>query len=80
MREKTKGINDPVLKNIFANIFPNITVKKVYFNDVLSRLLGTSSVEFSQDGDDVELQEKNYFNSKTNELFKCYGKILEFLG
>ena len=74
MREKMNGINDPVLKNIFANIFPNITVKKIYFNDVLSRLLGTSSVEFSQDGDDVELQEKNYFNSKRNELFKSYGK------
>ena len=81
LREKIDGINDPLLRNVFTNTFPNVEVRKISFNDTLCKLLGatTSSIEFNRNGDDVRLSEKiDYFKSMRYELFNSYENKTPF--
>merc|ERR1711973_35975 len=61
-----------MLKYIFDNVFPTLTVTRVSFNDVLCKLFGANHVyNFDIDGSDVKFDNKLDFFKKGSTEIGC---------
>ena len=69
-----------MLKYIFDNVFPTLTVTRVSFNDVLCKLFGANHVyNFDIEGSDVKFDNKlDYFKSARSEIFNSYPNEAPF--
>merc|ERR1712213_289952 len=73
---KSESIEEStMLKYIFDNVFPTLTVTRVSFNDVLCKLFGANHVY----NFDVEVDNKlDYFKSARSEIFNSYPNEAPF--
>jgi len=78
---KSESIEEStMLKYIFDNVFPTLTVTRVSFNDVLCKLFGANHVyNFDIEGSDVKFDNKlDYFKSARSEIFNSYPNEAPF--
>merc|ERR1712223_1606167 len=78
---KSESIEEStMLKYIFDNVFPTLTVTRVSFNDVLCKLFGENHVyNFDIEGSDVKFDNKlDYFKSARSEIFNSYPNEAPF--
>merc|ERR1712223_2123520 len=70
---KSESIEEStMLKYIFDNVFPTLTVTRVSFNDVLCKLFGANHVyNFDIEGSDVKFDNKLDFSEKGNTEIGC---------
>ena len=83
----TQYYNNHLLSEVFKNIFPQIKVLKITFNDTLCNLLGLTltseqtsySMNFNPMGQEILFEEQmNYFKAVRMELAKSYKNEIPF--